>query len=154
MFSVKSNMTRHYRLHERDSRRAQELEFQNRNPELMRALGLSSNSSTVRQYFQPALHHPVQHQLQTPQQQPQQHLQQDVATFGTAQAQPRDMNQLDPLNRSHYQSYSPLSSQIPSLMQAQYMLNPLVVDTNAQTEQLRVSEVQQSPVQTINSKLQ
>ncbi|CCG25640.1 hypothetical protein CORT_0C02650 [Candida orthopsilosis Co 90-125] len=150
MFSVKSNMTRHYRLHERDSRRAQELEFQNRNPELMRALGLSSSSSTVRQYFQPALHHPMQHQSQTPPQQ----LQQDVATFGTAQAQPRDMNQLDLLHRTHYQSYSPLSSQIPSLMQAQYMLNPLVVDTNGQTEQLRVSEVQQSPVQTINSRLQ
>ena len=167
MFSVKSNMTRHYRLHERDSRRAQEADFQSRNPELMRALGLSSNSSTVRQYFQPMLHHNTHHhqphhqQLQQQQQPHHQHQQLmplqfqqlDPVTIGSAQAQPRDLSQLDAFHRPLYQSYSPLSSQVPSLMQSQYMLTPIVVDGNMQTEQLRVSEAQQSPVQTINARL-
>lgn len=177
MFSVKSNMTRHYRLHERDTRRAQELEIQSRNWEIIKALGLSSNSSTVRQFFQPQTQPQPQQQqqlqflqLQQPQtqvpmqvqmqpqfrsqvpQQPQQ--QYDAAPFVMSQTHSRDINQFDALHRPQYQTYSPVSAQTSaSFKQVQYIPSPLVVDGNVENEQLRVPEFQNSPVQTIHSKV-
>ncbi|KAI5960267.1 hypothetical protein CANMA_004047 [Candida margitis] len=149
MFSVKSNMTRHYRLHERDSRRAQELDFQSKNPELMRALGLSSNSSAVRQYFQTTVH---PHQSGQSQQLLPQLQHEAAAALGAVQAHPRELNQLDTLQRPHYQSFSPLSTQISPLVQSQFIPNPLISETNVPTDQVKVPEIQQSPIQTLNSR--
>ncbi|KAG5422158.1 hypothetical protein I9W82_001252 [Candida metapsilosis] len=175
MFSVKSNMTRHYRLHERDTRRAQESEIQSRNWEIIKALGLSSNSSTVRQFFQPQSQPQQQQQLQflqlqQPQTQmpmqmqmqpqfrlqvpPQPQQQLDAAPFVMSQTQPRDINQFDVLHRPQYQTYSPVSAQTSSsFKQVQYIPSPLVVDGNVENEQSKVPEFQTSPVQTIHSKV-
>lgn len=177
MFSVKSNMTRHYRLHERDTRRAQELEIQSRNWEIIKALGLSSNSSTVRQFFQPQRQPQQQQQLlqlplqlQQPQTQmqvqvqmqpqfrlqvpPQPQQQLDAAPFVMSQTYPRDINQFDAVHRPQYQTYPPVSAQTSSsFKQVQYIPSPLVVDGNVENEQLRVPDLQQSPVQSIHSKV-